>query len=39
MFVTSCFQASSCYAGLNHGNSVGEDLVGLGLIDERIVNR
>merc|ERR1711879_311707 len=32
-------QASSCYAGLNHGNSVGEDLVGLGLIDERIVNR
>jgi len=32
-------QSSSCYAGLNHGNSVGEDLVGLGLIDERIVNR
>ena len=33
------FQASSCFSGLDHGNSVGEDLVGLGLIDERIVNR
>jgi len=32
-------QASSCFSGLDHGNSVGEDLVGLGLIDERIVNR
>ena len=33
-------QGTSCLSGLNHGNSGNiDDLVGLGLIDERIVNR
>merc|ERR1719325_347621 len=33
-------EGTSCLSGLNHGNSGNiDDLVGLGLIDERIVNR